>query len=86
MAQALRNTPDKTAWAEPHLKGDPFLSRTVDQLFRLFVEVARTRQPEVVAMITGEGSPSPRRTRAGACAAASSGTAGWTPCPAPSPM
>ena len=55
MAQALRKTPERTAWAEPHLKGDPFLTRTVDQLFRLFVEVARTRQPEVVAMITGEG-------------------------------
>ncbi len=54
MAQAAVKASEKSIWAKPDLKADPYLAHCIDQLFRLFVEVARERQPEVAAIVAGD--------------------------------
>ena len=56
MELATARSSEKSIWAKPDLKGDPYLAHSVDQLFRLFVEVARERQPDVAAIVTGDRS------------------------------
>jgi phosphoenolpyruvate carboxylase len=56
MELATARSSENSIWAKPDLKGDPYLAHSVDQLFRLFVEVARERQPDVAAIVTGDRS------------------------------